>query len=358
MNIGGLVLPAQNSQGLVPRTTSPNIALPFIGLTPNPAPAPKAPSGGGGGAVTPHTTSTNTTSSGGGSSGISAAQQQANAQANVQAAAVARAQANYNNGLAADMSVINQGIGSGAGDYHQSILDYFNGAGGVNSQQNTINASSVQNELSRAQGLQGVRDMISNGIQGGGVVLDNDNAGTSSAGEALARAYGIQGRQQASGVGNQYAQGQNTIANQQGNLDTAVKNFMTVDAPTKKADIINNIVSGANQTLTYLNAIAQGAGVSNLPAIQQQIDQVKAQATSALSAYDSELGQQQAANAPTSQEANQAKAQGLFAAGTAPAQAFNFTNVGPAQLQNTGPAASSLPIYIAPSNKNTIPATA
>jgi hypothetical protein len=278
-----------------------------------------------------------------------------------QTAAQVAAQNNFNNEQSATMNTIQGGISTGAGDYNQSILDYFNGAGGVNSQQNTINADAVQNELAKDQGIQGVTDMVNNGIQGGGVVLDNDNAGTSSAADALARAYGVQGRQAESQVGNQYAQGQNTIANDQNNLNTAVGNFTGVDAPTKKADIINNIVSSANQSLTYLEAISASADLPTQINIAQQVAQVKAQATAALGAYDSELATQTAANAPTSQSANQAKAQGLLTAGVAPAQEFNYTSTAPATLQNTGPAASSLPIYIAPANKNnntSIPITA
>lgn len=278
--------------------------------------------------------------------------------ATAQAAALAKATTNYQNGLAGDMSVINQGIITGGGDYSDFIKSAYGGTNGFGDRQTMLNQSGIQNELSRDQGLQGVRDMVSNGVQGGGVVLDNDNAGTSSAGDALARAYGIQGRQQASGVGNQYIQGQNTINSNQGILNHDEDTFNTSTAPAHKQDTINTIVSGANQTLTYLNAIAQGAGVTDLPAIQQQIDQVKAQATAALSAFDSEIGHQQTLNTPSSQSDNQATAQRLFTQGTAPAQAFNFTNVAPAQLQGTGPAASSLPIYIAPSNKNTIPTTA
>lgn len=269
------------------------------------------------------------------------------------AAALAKAETNYHNEQASTMNTINTGISSGAGDYNQSILDAFNGSGGFKSQQNNINEEQIQNELSRLQGMQGVRNMVNNGIQGAGVVLDNAGAGTSSAGDAVARAYGIQGRQQASSVGEQAAQGENSIQNDQNNLNSSENNFVNVDEPTKKADIINSIVSSANQSLTYLNAIASSANLPDQINIAQQIAQIKANATAALSAFDSELSSNMASNAPQTSEQYGAKASQLFAAGTAPAQEFNYTSEAPATLQNTGPAESSLPIYISSaSNKN------
>lgn len=262
------------------------------------------------------------------------------------------AQNQFNNEQASTMDSINSGIDTGAGDYNQGILDIVNG--NKNSQA-AINAQAVQNELAKSQGLQGVTDMVGNGIQGGGVVLDNDNAGTSSAADALARAYGVQGRQAASQVGNQYAQGQNTINTSQ----TALNNNETAqvgDLNQKKADTINSIVNTANQQLTYLNAIASSASLPDQINIAQQIASIKAQATSALSAYDGELSGVNTTE--IAQPAAQAQAQQLLTAGVAPTQAFNYTSQAPATLQNTGPAASDLPIYIAPSNKSTVPTTA
>lgn len=319
----------------------------------SPAPAPKAaapaakPSsgGGGGGGAAP----TVSYASGGGST-TSAAEVAA---AQAAAAAKAQAETNYHNNLDATNNTINTGIGAGGSDYNQSILDAFNGSGGFKSQQATIDNEGVQNELSRLEGMQGVRDMVNNGIQGGGVVLDNAGAGTSSAGEALARAYGVQGRQQASKVGQQAAEGKNQIQTEQGNLNNAEDNFQNVDEPTKKADIINGIVASANQSLTYLNAIAASASLPDQINIAQRVAEIKAQATAALSAFDGQLASSRASNAAQGPDQLSSKAAGLFAAGTAPEKEFNFTSQAPATLQDTGPAASNLPIYLAsPSNKN------
>lgn len=310
----------------------------------SPAPAP-ARSSGGSPAPQPSYQGGGSTASSGPSAAQLAAQQQA--------AALAQAENNYHNIYNGDMDSINTGISAGASGLHANILDAFNGSGGFASQQSGINNEGVQNELAKLQGMQGVRDMVNNGIQGGGVVLDNAGAGTSSAGEALARAYGVQGRQQASKVGGQYAQGQNQIQTEQGNLSRAEDNFMNVDIPDKKNQTISSIVSSANQALTYLSAMFASANLPDQINLAQQIADVKARATSALSAFDGELQSNRNANAPIAPDAALSKASQLFQAGTAPAKEFNFTSQLPAQLQGTGPEASPLPIAISsPQNKN------
>lgn len=272
-------------------------------------------------------------------------------------AAQIAAQANYNNLLGGYNTETPVNIAAGATTYGNSILDDV--TANKNSQLG-INQQSIQNELSKDQGLQGVTDMVNNGIQGGGVVLDNDNAGTSSAADALARAYGVQGRQQASSVGNQYAQGQNTISTAQtqlGNTEAAQLDPVSGDLAKTKQQTIASIVDSANQSLTYLSAIGNQTGdVADQVNIAQQIATVKAQATAALTALDGQLSG--VTTTPSAQADNQAAAQKLLTSGTAPANQFNYTTVAPATLQNTGPAASNLPIYLSPSNKTTVPATA
>lgn len=263
-------------------------------------------------------------------------------------AAQIAAQNQIGNLQTADMNGINSSIGANAGD----LNDLLRGSNGFitsdTAAQNTINANAVQNELAKDQGYQGVNDMVHNGIQGGGVQIDDAGGGTSSAAGQLAQDYGIVGRQAASQVGNQYAQGQNSINNQQTALGLS-ETGQQVDYTKSKNDAINSIVNSATSTLQYLDLMAQNAGVTDLPNIINQIATVKAQATAALSAYDGDLS----ANtpAPTSQADNQAKAQGLFASGTAPQSAFNFTTTAPATLA-PGPSPSSLPIFLAPKNNN------
>lgn len=259
---------------------------------------------------------------------------------------------------AADNSTLNTNIGSAANTYGGQILS---AATSNEEAQQKINADAVQNALAQDQGTQSVTDMVNNGIQGGGVVLDNDNAGTSSAADALARAYGVQGRQAESQVGEQYVSGQNTVANEQQqqneseNAETAPDvGSLAVD----KTNAINNIVTQANSMYAYLDAQAVSAG---LPAedINAQKATIQAQATAALSALDGQLST--VTPAADSNATDLSKAQSLFTAGTAPATDFNYTTQAPATLA-AGPAASNLPIYIAPvpgnNNQNTnVPVT-
>lgn len=263
---------------------------------------------------------------------------------------------NFNNEQASDMGVINTAIGTAASGYGNDIQ------GLVTQNQNSqaaINAQAVQNELAEDQGTQSVNDMVNNGIEGGGVVLDNDNAGTSSAADALARAYGVQARQSESQVGNQFAQGEESIGNSQSALGNTENYEANTELPYDKTSAINNIVSNANSSLQYLDLLAsESGGTVSIPNINTQRQQVQNQATAALSALDGQIGG--VTPAPTSNAQNESTAQGLFTAGTAPAQAFNYTDTAPATLAS-GPAASNLPIYIAPvqsnNNSNTIPQT-
>lgn len=296
-------------------------------------------------------------SSGGSAASYAAAQQQAAA---AEAARVAQAEKSYNDTLAADRQGFSDVIGSNAGDYKTAILDQFNNPGGFKSQQANINNEGIQNELSNIQGMQDIRDMVNNGINGAGVVLDNDGSGTSSAGDAVARAYGVQARQQSAKVGSQFAQGQHQIESEQGTLNNAEDNFMNTDMPQKKADMISAIAQNAQSQLANLNYMATIANIPDRVNILQEMQNVKSQATQALSAFDSQLTSQRAANTPESQDNSRADAMKLYTAGSAPTHQFDYSTTAPAQMQNSGPAASPLPIYVAPQgNKdNTPPPTA
>lgn len=254
-----------------------------------------------------------------------------------------QAVSDYNSNKDATFGLINNGIGSAASGYGSSIQDYLDAE---KQQQNSINNEGVQNELAHEQGTQGILDMVGNGIKSGGVILANDNAGSSSAGEALARAYGTLGRQQQSSVNNQTAQGQAKIDTDQENL-TEANATETRHTQEDKVNTINSIVNDATSKIASLNQAASSASLPERLDIDSQIAQIKAQATSALSAYDSELSSGIAANAPASADDNQAAATKLLNAGTAPEQPFDYTTDVPASLSGSGQFASSLPIFIA-----------
>lgn len=260
----------------------------------------------------------------------------------------AAADANFNDQKNSTLSSIKDSIGSNAGDFGGSIQDYVDQR---QQSQNSINNDSVQNELSREQGQQGVLDMVGNGIKSGGVTLANNNAGSSSAGEALARAYGILGRQQSSQVGNQFAQGQNKVNTEENNLvagDTTEARHVT----QSKTDTINNIVNNARTQLANLNYYAASGNVNDRVDIENQIAQVKQQAIDALSAYDGTLSKGISGQTPQSAAGIRSTAQGLLTAGTAPESQFNYTTTPPPQLQGTGQFASDLPIFVSPNKNN------
>lgn len=252
--------------------------------------------------------------------------------------------ADYNRSLTSSNNSISDAINSGASGYKGSILDYLDSRRG---QQNTINSDAVQNELARQTGMQGILDMVGNGVRSTGTVLANKNAGSSSAGDAIARAYGTLGRQQASGVGNQFAQGQNKVNTEQSNLslaDTSQQRHSSED----KTNTINTIVNNARSQLASLNQAASYASIPNRVDIESKIAQVKQQAMAALSSYDSSLTQGISGQTPLDSNGVRAQATSLATAGTAPSQPFNYTSEAPAQFQGTGQFASSLPIFIAP----------
>lgn len=255
----------------------------------------------------------------------------------------------YNRLRQSTFNSINDAITQGGQGYKTSMQDYLDTR---KQQQNQINQDAVQNELARQQGMQGVLDMVGNGIKSGGVQLANANAGTSSAGEALARAYGILGRQQASSVGNQYAQGQNRVGTEQQNLTLA---DATQFRHTKEAktSTINNIVNQTRQQLASLNQSAAYASIPERVNIEAKINQVKHDALNRLSAFDSLFTTGVRGNTPQTPAQVNAAATKLLTAGTAPESAFNYTTDVPAQFQNSGQFASSLPIFVAPKKQQT-----
>lgn len=254
-----------------------------------------------------------------------------------------QAVSDYNSNKDATFGLINNGISSAATGYGSSIQDYLDQE---KQSQNVINNEGVQNELAHEQGTQGILDMVGNGIKSGGVILANDNAGSSSAGEALARAYGTLGRQQQSSVNNQTAQGQAKIDTDQENL-TEANATETRHTQEDKVNTINSIVNDATSKIASLNQAASSASLPERLDIDAQIAQIKQQATTALSAYDSDLASGISANAPTTADQNQASATTLLNAGTAPEQPFDYSTDVPTALQGSGQFASSLPIFIA-----------
>lgn len=222
-----------------------------------------------------------------------------------------------------------------------SILDYING---LTQGQRAIDTKSIGNEQSRLGGIRNVQDVVGQGIKSGGVQLANRNAGNSSASEALARAYGTLGRQQLSQVGNQYAQGQQGIANDQQTFnENSVANARKIS--DSKTQTINQIVADANNSLVNLDSRMAYANLPDRLALDQEKQNIKNQTLQLLSSYDQQLQNAQHAVSPQSQDVNQAKAFELQSAGVAPDSAFSFDTTAAPQFAGTGPFASDLPLF-------------
>lgn len=237
----------------------------------------------------------------------------------------------------------NAGIG-----LNSSILNFVDT---LKAGQNKVNNQAVQNELAKRQGTQGVLGMVGRGIQSGGVMLANKNASNSSAAGALARAYGDIGRRELSGVGTQYAQGQNAVQQAQVDVDTqraaGVRNI-----GDSKTQAINQIVADARNQLAALDTAMAGASLPNRINIEAEKENVRNQAIQQLQQYDQLLNERVAGVQASSPEARRAEAARLATEGVAPESAFNFTNQIPGQFQNTGPFSSSLPIFTFPGRRN------
>lgn len=254
---------------------------------------------------------------------------------------------NYNSAKDSTMNSITDAIGTSGNKYNSSILDYLDSR---RQQQNTIDSNSTQNLLAKLSGMQSIMDMVGNGVQSSGVLLANKNAGSSSGGDAIARAYGTLGRQQASTVGNQFAQGQDKINTDQTNLGIADA-IQTRHSQEDKTNTINDIVNSARTQLAALNQNAVYASLPDQINIEAKIAEIKQQALEALSKYDSVLSGGIAGQSPMSSDTVRANATRLLTSGVAPESEFNYTSEFPAQFQGTGQFASSLPIFISPSSR-------
>jgi hypothetical protein len=253
------------------------------------------------------------------------------------------------NQLKADFSGQKNNIMSGANDainnagtsIGSGILDLISS---LSSGQRAIDSQAVQNELAKKQGLRGVMDHLGQGIRSGGVMLANKNAGDSSAAGALADAYGQIGRQEASQIGNQYAQGMEQVGLKQQDLSDQ-KDVGMRHIAENKTQVINNIVSDTQTKLAALDSAIAGASLPDRINIEGEKNNVRNQALAALQQYDQQLQQGVGNVHAQSQDDRMAKANELANAGVAPEGAYSFTEHGPAQFQGTGPFASSLPLF-------------
>lgn len=235
------------------------------------------------------------------------------------------------------------------GGYGQTVQDTIHN---LQSGQQVIDRSGVQNEASRIQGGRDIMSMVGRGIQSGGVTLANKNAGSSSAAQAIANAYAQLGQRQMTSVGNQYASNAGDIAIKQGEQD-----YQASQAPNKfHIDLmnnVNNIVSQARDKFAALDAAMANASLPDRLAIDQEKTNVRTSVLGMLQQYDTQLQQGVGGIHAADKGTNVSNANTQLAAGQADPNLFSYQTEAPAQFQGTGPFASSLPLFTGNGKKQT-----
>lgn len=261
-------------------------------------------------------------------------QQAAKAQ---EAARQSSARNNFNQGR----TNILDSIRGAAGDYVKTggnnILNFVEG---LRSQQQGLDTQRANAELGRRNASSGIQSMVGQGIRSFGVNLANRNAGDSSAALAGAQAYGRMGNQQMQDVNQQYGLENANLDVSQQNLDTSREAGLRGFDLEKEMNL-NNWVRTAQDQFATLNAQAEGAGIMDRIAIEQEKESIKNQLLQQLAQLDARG--QSASVRPMDQMGIQNKAQELSQLGQGGTQ-FDFTGTAPTQLQ-TGSPLGQLPIF-------------
>lgn len=239
--------------------------------------------------------------------------------------------------------------GSLPGAYDGAALQY---GSEVNSYNNAwkngvikFNNAYTQNELGRQQGVGGIYDMVGHGVRSAGVQLANrPGASTSSAGEAVARAYADIGGREMNKVGNEFAQRQQATGvekqiwdNDMGTAEGNLKN--------KREQLVNTIVTDANDKMFQLNQSAVSASLPQRVAIEQEKTRIRNDATARLLGVDASIAPTKQQNAVFNRDQVGAEASKLNKAGAAALNPFDFTTSVPGQFAGTGPFSSDLPLF-------------
>lgn len=221
-----------------------------------------------------------------------------------------------------------------------SILDLIEAA---RTAQTSVDNRGINNELARQRGTSDIYGMVNRGITSGGVTLNNRNAADSSAAGAIARAYGNIGQRELSDVNNQYELENKDLALAQENVDLQERaGLRRIESDKEMA--VNNIVSDANNQLAALDTAMANASLPERIAIDAEKNKIRSQVLEILSRYDNRLGEVNQIS-PMERQARIAEATKRNQLGQANPTQFDYMTEAPAQFQNTGPYASTLPIF-------------
>lgn len=229
----------------------------------------------------------------------------------------------------------NSGIG-----LRGSILDLIDS---VRTGQQAVDNRGINADMAKQRGTQDIYGMINRGVQSGGVTLANRNASDSSAAGAIAQAYGQLGQRQLSDVNNQYELENQDISLAQQNLDMQRASGLRKIEDSKE-QVINSIVSDANNQLAAIDTAMANASLPDRIALDAEKNRIRSEVMGTLSQYDANKGDVNNVRA-MDRNARISEATRRASLGQANPLQFKYQTEAPMQYQGSGPFASTLPIF-------------
>ena len=236
----------------------------------------------------------------------------------------------------------------------QNARDAFGGAGRnlrggaeslfntINQGQRAINQSRENVELNRLSGVKDILGFVRNGLQQGGKRLANMNASESSAAGELGRAFGTLGGERMRGVGNKAFLENRGINTNQEQLDLQRGQGRTDWARTRD-ELVSNIGQQIRGQLAELDSQAQGLGITDRIAIDQEKQRLIDEGLGQLNEVDTWLQGQLGTVNPQDDATTRTNAIALQQGGTGNITPFDFGEF--QGIQQLGPAIDQLPLF-------------
>lgn len=209
--------------------------------------------------------------------------------------------------------------------------------------QSAIDTSRINNYANQQLGQRQVNNMVGSGIQSGGVLLANRNAGDSSATEAIAKAYGILGNREMMNINNQFEAGQRDINQAQVDFD-AQQALALNRLKIESADEADRIVTQARDDISALRAEQQKVDFPTQVDIEAEIAAIQGRTVAALKVLDNRLATEMGGIKGMDNNTAQSKAMSNINAGNVPQNQFSY-NTTPEVKMPGASLPSTLPIY-------------
>lgn len=209
--------------------------------------------------------------------------------------------------------------------------------------QSAIDTSRINNFANQQLGQKQVNNMVGSGIQSGGVLLANRNAGDSSATEAIAKAYGVLGNREMMNINNQFEAGQRDINQAQVEFD-AQQALGLNRLKVESADEADRIVTQARDDIAALRAEQQKVDFPTQVDIEAEIAAIQGRTIASLKVLDNRLVTEMGAIKGIDNTTAQSKAMSNINAGNVPQNQFNYNTSPEVKMPGASPP-STLPIY-------------